>query len=69
MAKSKSYGKSKVPTPEQIKRWKEKAAKWDALDKQISKFYIDEDGEPIEDEDGGDLADIGELSAIAFGYL
>lgn len=39
-----------------------KAKKWDALDKKISMFYENEDSE-------GDLCDIGEVAASAFGYL
>lgn len=38
-----------------------KAKKWDDLNKEISAFYS-------EDSDG-DLFDIGEITAIAFGYL
>lgn len=44
----------------------EKASKWDVLDDKISKFYENEDGEV---ENDGDLTDIGELAASAFGYL
>jgi len=44
----------------------EKAHKWDVLDDKISKFYENEDGEV---ENDGDLTDIGELAASAFGYL
>ena len=49
-----------------------KAAKWDALDAKIAKFYpeYDDDGEEVETDDtGGDLCDIGEVAAMAFGYL
>lgn len=53
-------------TEEQIKEFKEKADKWDALDAKIGDIYIHDE----EDEDGGaDLADVGELAAKAFGYL
>lgn len=46
--------------------YKMKADKWDELDKKISEFYP----EGAEDNDDyGDLADIGEIAAIAFGYL
>ena len=56
-------------TPNQIAIWKTKADKWDALDLAIGKFYpTDEDGNELEDE-GGDLGDIGECAAMAFGYL
>jgi len=50
-------------------RVKEKAEKWDALAEKIGKMYpeLDEDGEL--EETGGDLADIGEIAATAFGYL
>jgi hypothetical protein len=47
----------------------EKAAKWDALDDKIGGFYVDEKGDELEEGEGGDLADIGEAAAIAFGYL
>lgn len=44
----------------------EKAHKWDVLDDKMSKFYENEEGEI---ENDGDLTDIGELAASAFGYL
>jgi len=56
-------------TSEQIKEWKDKAEKWDNLDKKIAKFYVDKDGNELPDGEGGDLADIGETAAIAFGWL
>lgn len=56
-------------TPEQIESWKRKAEQWDALEKQISKFYFGDDGEELSDDEGGDLCDIGEVAAMAFGYL
>ena len=56
-------------TKEQIKQWKSKAEKWDVLEAKIKKFYIDENGEPIEDDEVGDLGDIGEIAAMAFGFL
>ncbi|WP_254562170.1 hypothetical protein [Dyadobacter diqingensis] len=47
------------------KLMEDKAAKWDALEERIGKFYeSDEDDEPE-----GDLCDIGEIAASAFGYL
>lgn len=39
--------------------------KWKDLDNKISKFYPEEIGE----EPTGDLTDIGEVAAMAFGYL
>jgi hypothetical protein len=44
---------------------KAKAEKWDKLDDKISKFYPEEIGE----EPTGDLGDIGEAAAMAFGYM
>lgn len=58
-----------TPTKEQISIWKIKSEKWDALDEKISKYYVDKDGNELPDDGGGDLADIGEAAAIAFGYL
>lgn len=52
------------PNQEFIK-WKEKAEKWDALGDKIAEFYP-EDSEGYE---GGDLTDIGEAAAMAFGFL
>jgi hypothetical protein len=54
-----------IPTPEEIAEWKEKAGKWDDLDGKIGKYYPEEEGE----ECRGDLCDIGEAAAIAFGYM
>ena len=56
-------------TEQQIKEWKAKAEKWDKLDAEINKCYYDEDGEELDDEEGGDLITIGELAAEAFGYF
>ena len=47
-----------------IQKWKEKAEKWDALAEKISAFYPED-----ESESNGDLTDIGEAAAMAFGYL
>ena len=52
-------------TEEQIEEFKKKADKWDALEKKISSFYPDEDSENTI----GDLLDIGEAAAIAFGFF
>lgn len=46
-----------------------KADKWEELDEKISKYYVDENGEELSDDAGGDLCDIGEAAATAFGYL
>ena len=48
---------------------KRKADKWDALNEKIGSFYFDKDGNELDDEEGGDLCDIGEAAAIAFKYL
>jgi hypothetical protein len=50
-----------------IEQWKAKAEKWDALAARIEKYYVNENGE--EAEEGGDLCDIGEVAAHAFGWL
>jgi len=48
---------------------KDKAEKWDKLGEKIATFYtFDEEGNELEDE-GGDLCDIGEAAASAFGWL
>ncbi len=41
-----------------------KAQKWDELDDKISEFYPEDN-----DENAGDLGDIGEVAARAFGWL
>lgn len=64
MAKAIKKTKSKY-TDKQIAEWKKKSKKWDALGKKIAKFYP-EDSEGYE---GGDLCDIGEVAAMAFGWL
>ena len=52
-------------------KYKIKSEKWDKLDEKIGKFYENDiDDEENEDgEDEGNLIDIGEVAAIAFGYL
>lgn len=42
---------------------------WKELDDKIAAFYFDDEGEELDDNDGGDLVQIGEVAAIAFGYL
>lgn len=55
---------------EQIQQWKEKAEKWDALEKEIATFYVDEEGNEIPyDEEGMGLIGIGEAAAMAFGFI
>lgn len=61
--------KSKQPTARQVQEWKTKAEKWDALYEEISAFYFDDEGNELPDGEGGDLCDIGETAAIAFGLL
>jgi hypothetical protein len=58
-------------TQEQIEEWKAKAEKWDALETEIGKYYpdFDEDDNEIEPVKEGDLNDIGEVAARAFGFL
>jgi hypothetical protein len=63
MAKKKVH-----PTERQIKEWKEKAAKWDALHEKIWFCYFDKDGNELEGNETG-LDAIGEHAAMAFGFL
>lgn len=64
-------------TKEQIEEWKSKAEKWDALGKQIDECYTkdnssevdDEESEDQDDFEGDGLISIGELAAIAYGWL
>lgn len=57
------------PTKEQILEWKEKAQQWDDLEAKIATYYFDTEGNELPENEGGDLADIGETAAIAFGFL
>lgn len=50
-----------------IKDLEAKAKKWDELENKISKFYSEDDNGNVDDE--GDLSDIGEVAASAFGYM
>lgn len=54
-----------------VSKYKEKADKWDKLEAEVAKFYCDKDGEYNEDEpeEQSDLADIGEVCAMAMGWL
>jgi hypothetical protein len=54
---------------EELNEMMDKANKWDALDKEIAACYFDEEGNELEDDNGCDLVTIGEIAAIAFGYL
>jgi hypothetical protein len=53
-------------TPKQIEEFKSKAEKWDKLDAEISECYSDEN---LSEESETDLGSIGEIAAMAFGYL
>lgn len=64
MAKAVKKSKPKY-TDKQIAEWKKKAEKWDTLGEKISKFYP----EDSEGHEGGDLCDIGEVAAMAYGWL
>lgn len=49
---------------------KEKAEKYDELEKIVASFYVDEEGNEVEEnEDDGGLMGIGEAVAQFFGYL
>lgn len=54
---------------EMIIKWKSKADKLDSLEEQIGRFYFDGDGNELEDGEGGDLCDMGEVTARALGFL
>lgn len=49
----------------------EKAKKWDELEKKIAKCYVNDEGEELteEESEGIDLATIGEIAAVEFGFL
>jgi hypothetical protein len=63
--------KIKQASVRQINKWRTKAEKWDKLEKEIAKFYTNSNGEADEEnpENDGDLADLGEIAASAFGWL
>lgn len=49
---------------------KEKAKKYDELEKIVASFYVDEEGNEVEEnEEEGGLMAIGERVAMFFGYL
>ena len=50
-----------------ILSYKIKAEKWDELEGKIAKIY-NQDNESTDEEEGS-LLDIGEISALAFGFL
>ena len=54
-----------------IEKYKIKAEKWDKLDDEIAKCYVDENGDELSEEESEnvDLGTIGEISASAFGWL
>lgn len=65
-------------TKEQILEFKQKADKWDALEKAIEPIYgrFNEEDDEWEDreeydenDDGGGLETVGELAARAFGFM
>ena len=57
-------------TAEYVLECIQKARNWDKLGKEIESFYINKDGNPIEDdgEDEG-LIGIGECAASAYGWI
>jgi hypothetical protein len=54
-----------------IEKYKIKAEKWDKLDDEIAKCYVDENGDELSEEETEDidLGTIGEIAAGAFGWL
>ena len=58
-------------TKQEFEEMSGKSKKWDALGKRIKKYYCDKTGEYNEEnpELKGDLGDIGEAAASAFGWL
>lgn len=57
---------------DEIKVWKSKAEKWDALGAKIEKCYCNSDGEYDEENpeiEDADLGTIGEMAATAYGWL
>lgn len=59
-------------TQQQIQEWKTRAKKLDDLGDSIASFYGDEEAgfeEAEFDEDGPSLVDIGEIAAMAYGFL
>lgn len=50
---------------------KEKSQKWDDLGSEIEKFYSNKDGEYDEEnpECEGDICTIGEIAAMAYGWM
>ncbi len=55
--------KTEKITRKELTDLREKAEKWDNLGKKIEKIYAEDE------ETGGDLCDIGEAAAMAYGYL
>jgi hypothetical protein len=56
----------------EINKYKKKAEKWDKLGNEIEKYYESEDEDNNDDEydrEEGNLLDIGEAAASAYGYL
>ncbi|WP_366183326.1 hypothetical protein [Flavobacterium ovatum] len=56
----------------EINKYKKKAEKWDKLGDEIEKYYESEDEDNDDDEydrEEGNLLDIGEAAASAYGYL
>lgn len=54
-----------------IVEWRQKSDKWDSLGESISKFYCNGEGEydELQPEEHGDLVEIGEVAARAYGWL
>lgn len=56
-------------TKEKFEELTNKANKWDQLGKEIHTFYFDEDGNEQPDDYGDGLIGIGEVAAMAYGWL
>lgn len=55
---------------EEYHELKDKASKWDKLHEEVSKFYLNDKGEELEENEfTGDLGSIGEIAASHLGYL
>ncbi len=53
---------------EELDTLRHKAERFDKIDDMVAKFYVDEEGEPIEEDQFG-LDSIGEAVASELGYL
>ncbi len=53
-----------IPSPKQVKEWKEKSKKYDQLEKIVASYFAEDESKEV-----GDICDLGEDVCREMGYM